>query len=317
METTLVPRTGIPCYFIPMAPPFTPRGALVTLPAIARALVLLRRTRPRVIFATGGYVSTAASVAGWMLGIPVVLFLPDIYPGKAVRALAPLAQRIAVTAPEAGRSFPADKVVVTGYPLRPSFVTPSGSRARRRFGIPLDATLLLVFGGSLGARHLNQALARVLPSLLRRHHVIHVAGEQRLAEARAATQGLSDEQALRYHLVPYLHDGEMADALAAANLALCRSGASVLAELPAVGTPAVLVPLPEPRVHQRENAEFLASHGAGVVLDDEALDTELGTLLESILGDPARLTEMAIASHALAHPDATARLAALIEECAA
>jgi UDP-N-acetylglucosamine--N-acetylmuramyl-(pentapeptide) pyrophosphoryl-undecaprenol N-acetylglucosamine transferase len=317
MERTLVPRTGIRCYFMPMAPPFTPRGAVLTVPAIVRSLRILRRERPNVVFATGGYVSTAATVAARILGIPVVLFLPDIYPGKAVRALAPLARRIAVTAPEVGAHFPADKVVVTGYPLRPAFAAASGLRARERFGIPSDASLLLAFGASLGARHINDALAATLPRLLARHFVIHIAGEQRMAEAESASASLPTDQAARYHLVPYLHDVEMADAMAAADLALCRAGASVLAELPATGTPAVLVPLPIATVHQRENAEFMASHGAGIVLDDADLDSRLEALLLSLLDDPGRLREMAGSARALAHPDGTDRLARLIEETVA
>jgi UDP-N-acetylglucosamine--N-acetylmuramyl-(pentapeptide) pyrophosphoryl-undecaprenol N-acetylglucosamine transferase len=312
-----VPRTGVSCYFMPMAPPFTPRGALLTVPAILRSLLVLRRVRPDVVFATGGYVSTAATVAAGVLRIPVVLFLPDIYPGKAVRALAPLAERIAVTAPEAGKRFPAEKVVVTGYPLRPAFVTASGRRARERFGIPDDASLLLAFGASLGARHINTALAAALPRLLERHYVIHIAGEQRMSEAQNAATELQPALAERYHLVPYLHDVDMADAMAASNLALCRSGASVLAELPATATPAVLVPLPNPAVHQRENAEYMEAHGAGVVLDDSDLDTRLQDLVLSLLDDPERLRVMAEASRLLAHPDATERLARLVEEMAA
>jgi UDP-N-acetylglucosamine--N-acetylmuramyl-(pentapeptide) pyrophosphoryl-undecaprenol N-acetylglucosamine transferase len=109
----------------------------------------------------------------------------------------------------------------------------------------------------------------------------------------------------------------MADALAASNLALCRSGASVLAELPATGTPAVLVPLPNPAVHQRENAEYMQAHGAGVVLDDIDLDAQLQDTVLSLLDDPERLRVMAEASRLLAHPDATERLARLVEEMAA
>jgi UDP-N-acetylglucosamine--N-acetylmuramyl-(pentapeptide) pyrophosphoryl-undecaprenol N-acetylglucosamine transferase len=317
MERSLVPPTGVTSYFLPMAPPFTPRGVVLTAPAILRSIAVIRRTRPRVVFATGGYVSTAAVVAAWLTRTPIVLFSPDVYAGKAVRALAPLANRIALTVPEAASTFPARKSVVTGYPLRHWFASASRVRGRERLGVKPDETLLVVFGGSLGARHINQATAAALPQLLTHSHVLHIAGEQRLSEAAAASMAIPPEVRARYHLVPYLHDQDMADALAASDLAICRSGASILAELPAVGTPAVLVPLPDQAVHQRENAEYLVSHGAAILLDDGDLDSFLQPTVSALLADPARLAAMRTASAALARPRATETLARLIEEFAA
>jgi UDP-N-acetylglucosamine--N-acetylmuramyl-(pentapeptide) pyrophosphoryl-undecaprenol N-acetylglucosamine transferase len=106
----------------------------------------------------------------------------------------------------------------------------------------------------------------------------------------------------------------MADALAAADLAVCRAGASVLGELPATGTPAILVPLPQSGVHQRENAEYLADHGAAVILDDRSVHAELGTLIESLLSDRSRLAAMAAAADRLARPHATEAIIDLIDE---
>jgi UDP-N-acetylglucosamine--N-acetylmuramyl-(pentapeptide) pyrophosphoryl-undecaprenol N-acetylglucosamine transferase len=316
MEKDLVPRTGVPCFFMPMASPLTARGLLLTPLAILRSLAVLWRTRPAVVFATGGYVSTAPVVAAWLQRIPVVLFSPDVYPGKAVQRLVPLARRVAVTAPEGGKELTPQKVVVTGYPLRPSFAEASRERGRNQFGIAADATVLIVFGGSQGARRINEALAHCLPDLLQDHHVIHVAGEKRLVEVQTATAGLEGKLTGRYHLVPYLHGNDMADALAASDLAVCRSGASVLAELPATSTPAVLVPLPDRAVHQRENAEYMRKHGAAIVLDDSTLDWELAPLLATLLGDRPRLDHMAGAAAALARPGATDALAHLVLEYA-
>lgn len=316
LERKVVPATGIECYFLPMAPPFTVRGAFLTPTAAARSLVVLRHTRPNVVFGTGGYVTAAPAIAAWLLRIPVILFSGDIHAGKAIRQLAPLAKKVAVSAPEGGEGLPSDKVVVTGYPLRPWFAAASGERGRATYSIGADETVLLVFGGSLGARRINQALVRSLGTLLQHCHVIHVAGIDRFEEAQRDAAVLSTSQRERYHLVPYLHDQRMADALAAADLALCRSGASVLGELPATSTPAVLVPLPARGVHQRENAEYLEAHGAGVVLEDEQLESRLGPLLSELLSDPARLEKMRSASASLATPDATERLARMVEDMA-
>jgi UDP-N-acetylglucosamine--N-acetylmuramyl-(pentapeptide) pyrophosphoryl-undecaprenol N-acetylglucosamine transferase len=316
LERRVVPATGIECYFLPMAAPFTFRGGFLTPLAIARSLAILRRTRPRVVFGTGGYVTAGPAIAAWLLRVPLILFSGDIHAGKAIRRLAPLARKVAVSAPEGGEGLPDDKLVVTGYPLRPWFAAASRERGRAAYSIGADETVLLVFGGSLGARRINHALARCLETLLQTYHVIHLAGTDRLEEAKSAAADLSTLQRERYHLVPYLHDQDMADALAAADLALCRSGASVLGELPATSTPAVLVPLPARGVHQRENADYLERHGAGVLLEDEQLETRLGPLLSGLLSDPARLKEMSLASSSLATPDATERLAAMVEDMA-
>jgi UDP-N-acetylglucosamine--N-acetylmuramyl-(pentapeptide) pyrophosphoryl-undecaprenol N-acetylglucosamine transferase len=297
-----------------MAPPLTARGLFLTPLATARSAAILRRTHPKVVFGTGGYVTVAPAIAASLLRVPLILFSGDIYAGKAIRQLAPLAREIAVPAPEGGEGLPSHKVVVTGYPVRPWFASASRERGRAAYSIPGDETVLLVFGGSLGARRINQAVAACLEPLLEKTHVIHVAGAGRIEEARTASAGLPEELRGRYHLVAYLHDQDMADALAAADLAVCRSGASVLGELPATATPAVLVPLPAANVHQRENAEYLKAHGAGIVLEDAALETQLGPLLSEVLSDSARLKSMSEASAELATPDAAELLARMVEE---
>ncbi len=310
-----MPRAGIPSYLFPMYPPGTARGILSLAAAAVRSLLVLLRSRPRVTFATGGYVSVPAACASWLLRIPLVVYLPDVVPGKAVSWLVPLADRIAVTADDSLRYLPRAKTVVTGYPVREPFLRASRESGRKRFGLPDDATVVCVFGGSLGARSLNEALAACLSDVLRRAYVIHVCGEQRLAEASDAAAALPPDRHSRYLLVPYLHDLEMAAALAAADLAVARGGASVLGEIPATGTPALLVPLPDRAVHQRENAEYLARNGAAVILENQDLD-RLPATLDALLGDPARLRQMATAARTLFRPDAAAAIAGIIEEVA-
>ncbi|HEX6510244.1 MAG TPA: glycosyltransferase [Chloroflexota bacterium] len=314
MERSLVPRTGVRSFLIPMAPPTSIKGMVLLGLAAIRSLLILMRVRPRVTVATGGYASTPAALASWVLRIPVVLFLPDIFPGKAVAWLAPLSRRIAVTTEETLGHFPPGKAVVTGYPLREWFAETSRDTGRRRFGLGEKDVILLVFGGSQGARHINEALALWLPQLLTRLHVLHVCGEQRLPEAKTSAQNLPTELRTRYQLFPYLHDRDMADALAAADIALCRAGASVLGELPATATPAILVPLPQRTVHQRENAQYLADRGAAVILEDGDLDAQLGPVLLRLLDEQGRLATMTAAAQALARPHATQAIVALMDE---
>ncbi len=315
MERTLVPPTGTPTFLFAMAPPTSWRG-FVLVAATVRALWLIRRLRPRVTFATGGYVSAPAALASWLCRIPVVLFLPDIVPGRAVSWLAPLSRVVAVSAAGSGRSLPQHKVVVTGYPVRPEFLTASRQAGRRRLGISPEATMLCVFGGSQGSRAINTGLAGCLPALLDRYDVVHICGRERMGEAKAAAATLSPEQRARYVLYPYLDGAAMADCLAAADLALCRSGASTLGELPVTATPAVLVPFPDPAVHQHENAEYLAKHGAAVVVADAELPERLNTVLFTLLGDRAHLHDMAKNCAALARPDAAGALGELLSRYA-
>jgi UDP-N-acetylglucosamine--N-acetylmuramyl-(pentapeptide) pyrophosphoryl-undecaprenol N-acetylglucosamine transferase len=300
-----------------MAPPTSIRGLGLLALATLRSMPVVARARPRVTIGTGGYACVPACLASWLLRVPIVLFLPDVEPGKAVRALLPLARRVAVTTPDSLRYVNAPKAVLTGYPVRPAFLQTDRDRGRERYGLAEADTVLCVFGGSLGARAINAAVTHILPDLLRLAHVIHVAGQDRLDEVRKRTATLTVAQRARYHLFPYLNEEEMADALAASDLALARSGASVLGELPATGTPAVLVPLPIAGVHQRANAEFLARHGAAMVLDDDRIERDLGGLLGMLLTDRRRLEEMAGACAALAHRDAADHIAAIALEASA
>lgn len=317
LERDLVPRAGLPYFLLPMAAPTSPRGIALLVGAALRSVLVVRRLRPRVTFATGGYVSIPAVVASWLLRVPVIMFLPDVVPGRAVAWLLPLTRRIAVSTEDALRHLPATKTQVTGYPVREYFLHASRVQARRRFDLPPDATVLCVFGGSQGARAINQALAFSLRELLPHMHVVHICGDRRFDEARQAALFLSSEERSRYHLFPYLHDQDMADALAAADLTVCRSGASTIGELPFLGVPAILVPLPERKVHQHENAAYLERHGAAVVISDDALTGRLGPAVNDLLADRDRLAAMASAMRSLARPDAAERIAALIFEEAA
>lgn len=303
-------------FLLPMVAPNSVRGGAILGAAVLRAAALIARARPRVTFATGGYVSVPGTLASRLFRVPVVLFLPDVLPGKAIARLAPLTRTIAVTTEESRRHLPADKVVVTGYPVREEFLSATRAGGRARFGIPDDAPVLVVTGGSLGARSLNSALVPCLSWLLKVAHVIHITGTDRYPEVASLVEPLPAEVRERYHLVPYLDAADMASALAAADLCLCRCGASALGELPATGTPAVVVPLPLSGAIQRANADYLVAAGAAVMLDDDALDTSLAPVLEMLLSDRERLDSMTVAARHLARPDAAQAIAGLVLEAA-
>jgi len=289
-----------------------PGRAALNLVRLARgflaALRLGRRERPQVLFVTGGYASVPVALAAWTLRVPILLYLPDIEPGLAVRFIARLATRIAVTTEDSRACFPARQTVVTGYPVRPELSAVGREEGRRLLGLAMDVPVLLALGGSHGARSINQAVTEQLESLLQETQVVHVSGELDWPWVTERAGRLPPSLRGRYHPFPYLHE-EMGAAMAAADLAVCRAGASVLGELPALRLPAVLVPYPYAWRYQRINAGWLASRGAAVVLEDGQLRDELLPTVRRLLGEPQELAEMRERAGELARPDAASCLA--------
>ncbi len=280
----------------------------------AQARAILREFMPQVVLSTGGYASFPIALAARSRGIPLAVYLPDLYPGWAVRAIARLAQRVAVTAVESLRRLPAGKSAVTGYPVRDEFWLAHRAGGRERLGLGPEEKVLFVTGASQGAHSINKAVAAELPGLLQLCEVVHLCGRADEPWLSQIRNGFPDDLRARYHLFGYLHD-ETPWAMAAADLAVCRSGASVLGELPAVGLPAILVPYPYAGGHQGLNASYLERHGAAVVLED----SELGSLLPlvgGLLHDENRLRDMREASRRLARPNAASRIAHILLDLA-
>lgn len=288
---------------------------------IRQALALLSNFRPDVCFVTGGYVCTPVAIACRLRRIPVLVYLPDLTPGLAIRMLSTIAQRVAVSFPETAAYFGA-KAVVTGYPVRQALLDAVESReeARRKLGLALEIAwgeregqlpLLLVFGGSQGSRSINQAIWSALPSLLPQAHIVHVVGVRDWPLLAEHTPVLPESLSRRYHPVDYLHD-EMALALAAADLAVARAGASTLAEFPIARLPSVLVPLPISGGHQFPNAQKLADSGGAVIIRDEMLSETLLPTLNELLADESRRLQMGGDVAKLAVPQAGMNIAQAI-----
>ncbi|MGC9082490.1 MAG: undecaprenyldiphospho-muramoylpentapeptide beta-N-acetylglucosaminyltransferase [Anaerolineae bacterium] len=318
VEERLAAQAGLPFAGIPAGGVhgLAPWRATVNLIKLARgflaALRLGCRRRPDALFVTGGYASVPVALAAWALRVPILLYLPDIEPGLAVRFIARLATRIGVTVEDARAFLPARKVVVTGYPVRPEFAGIGRAAARQALELPEREPVLLVFGGSTGAQSINRAVVENLEALLEMAPVVHITGERDWPWVAERADALPAPVRGRYRPYPYLHGAAMGQALAAADLAVCRAGASTLGELPYFGLPAVLVPYPYAWRYQRVNAEWLASRGAAVVLEDARLGGELVPTVRSLLGNPERLSAMRACASALARPDAAARLAEIL-----
>lgn len=313
MEAELVSRAGIEFEAV--------QGAGLhgmgwrSLPNLARLAAgffqsagIVGRFRPQALFVTGGFVAVPAALAAWLRRVPSLVYLPDIEPGLAVRFLSRLARKVAVTAEESKVFFPGRKVVVTGYPVRPEMTSAARENAEAEFGLEAGRPTLLVFGGSRGARSLNRALIAGLPDLLAHYQIIHISGPLDWPEASTAAERLPQDLRQRYHAYAYLH-GEMALALAAADLVVARAGASTLGEFPLFGLPAILVPYPHAWRYQKVNADYLASRGAAIRLNDEDLAARLVPSVRELMDDRRRLAAMSASMRALARPGAADAIA--------
>ncbi|MFN8472028.1 MAG: undecaprenyldiphospho-muramoylpentapeptide beta-N-acetylglucosaminyltransferase [Anaerolineae bacterium] len=314
MEVELVARAGVPFAGIPAGGlrGKSLREAVRNVGKLSvgytRARGILKQFRPEVVFATGGYVGVPVVVAARQMGVKSALYLPDIQPGLAIQALARLVNVVCVSFEASRRYLPANKVVETGYPTRPElFAERSKTAARGALGLETDTPTVLIFGGSRGAQRINESVYGAARAILEQAQIIHVTGQGQDTAPVAAIQSLPSGH--RYHAYTYLHD-EMVDALQAADVVVSRAGAATLGEYPAVGVPAILVPLSISGGHQRPNAEFLARAGGAVVVPNEELTAErLEREVLAALGDPQRLAAQAAAMRRLARPEAAHRIA--------
>jgi len=268
---------------------------------------ILRQFRPDVVVGTGGYASGPVLAVARLRGYPTVILEQNAELGLTNRLLAPWMDRVCVSLPEAADRIGKNKGVWTGNPLRRGM--------ERGHGLPPDdPPALLIFGGSQGARAINDAMTAALPELAAwrgRLKILHQTGEEDRDRIAAAYRQAGWEDA---EIVPFIRD--MAAAYHRAHLVVCRAGATTLAELTACGRPAILIPFPEAaRDHQTANARVLSLQGAGILLSQADLDGEsLGAAVQGLLGDRGKLEEMARVASKLGRPGAADRV---LNECRA
>jgi UDP-N-acetylglucosamine--N-acetylmuramyl-(pentapeptide) pyrophosphoryl-undecaprenol N-acetylglucosamine transferase len=278
--------------------------------SVPQALVLLLVRRPAAIFTTGGYVAIPTLLVASVLRIPSVLWEGNVVPGRSVRFVAARATVLAVSHAETATALAHPRAYVTGTPIR-ALAGIDVDEARARFGGRSGERILLVFGGSQAVRRINGAVLEALPRLAERVRVIHVTGEGAYAAALAARESLPEDLRDRYRPYPFLHD-DMTAALAAADLAVGRAGASTLAEAAAFALPTAIVPYPHAAGHQRRNAEAFAEAGAAILVEDEDFDADRLVEVAGLLSDPSRHAAMSAAARELARPNAADAVADLV-----
>jgi UDP-N-acetylglucosamine--N-acetylmuramyl-(pentapeptide) pyrophosphoryl-undecaprenol N-acetylglucosamine transferase len=310
MENRMVPAAGYPLQLVRV-------GALKNVSLLVRAKTAfdlpravwdasrrLNEFAPDVVIGVGGYASGPAMLAAVLKHIPTLAFEPNVVPGFANRMVARFVSGAAVHFEETAKYF--RRAEVTGVPVRQAFF----EIPEKHGGTPT----LLVFGGSQGAHAINEAMVRCLPELTRQAngiHIIHQTGERDYDLVRTAYQSSAQHSLDGAEVSKFIED--MPAAFAGADLLVCRSGASTVAEITAAGKPAIFVPFPRAADdHQRVNAEALAHSGAAVVVEESKLDgVWLAETIAALLGDSARLRQMSEAARRLAHPHAARDIAAL------
>jgi UDP-N-acetylglucosamine--N-acetylmuramyl-(pentapeptide) pyrophosphoryl-undecaprenol N-acetylglucosamine transferase len=325
LEATAVPAAGyaIDCLpgrgfrrsLAPRAVGQNVRTLWDTLVALGRAVAILRARRPAVVFGVGGYAAAPGVLAARLLRIPVVVHEQNAAPGVVNRVAVALGAHAAVSLP----GTPLRGATLTGNPVRAAIVEARGRRQATKGDEARGSWFVGVFGGSLGARRINDATLALAARWRARDDVVirHVTGRrdyQRCVERWS--QRPPGPDVLRYELVDY--EDDMASLYARADVVVTRAGAVTVAELAASGTPAVVVPLPgAPSDHQTANAAALVDAGAAVMVPDAECDgPRLERELDALLTNPGRLDAMRRAASALARPDAAARVADLIEAVA-
>jgi UDP-N-acetylglucosamine--N-acetylmuramyl-(pentapeptide) pyrophosphoryl-undecaprenol N-acetylglucosamine transferase len=321
LESRVIPEAGLPLELIPPVPlPRRLTPELLAVPgrlaqAVREAGAILRNHDARVAVGFGGYVSLPVYLAARRAKVPLVLHEGNAVPGLANRIAARFTPHVATTFPETRLPH----AVRLGLPVRTGIATldreASRPAARDAWGLPAEGPVLLVSGGSQGARSLNRATLDALPALLGEGiSVLHVLGPANLTAETVARADAASGAAY----VPVGYVDEMGEAYAAADLMLGRAGAGTVMETAMTGLPVIFVPLPHGNGEQARNARFLIDGGAGVLVEDADLDAD--RLLDEVtrlLGDPALLAEMSAACRRLVPADASAALARLVLDVAA
>jgi len=307
IETRLVPTAGFSLELIQVGAlnqvSFATRvKTMLGLPlAVLSSLRIVRRFRPDVMIGVGGYASGPAMMAAALSRVPTVAFEPNVVPGFANRRIAPFVSAAAVHFEETKKYF--RNCRVTGVPVRAEFF----ELPQRE---PANPPTLLVFGGSQGARAINQAMAGALPALCNRIpgiKLLHQTGERDYETTLAAYEKLG----VLVEVSKFMDD--MPAMFARADLIVSRAGASTVAEIAAAGKPSVFVPFPNAADdHQRRNAEVMQNAGAAVMLEERGLTpAELADTIADLLSNPLKLKAMSTAARGMAHPNATREIAEL------
>ena len=326
LEADIIPKEGIPFATVDLQgfkrslSPENLLRAARAIKGVGKAMGIVRKFQPDVVVGTGGYVCGPVLMAASLLGIPSLIQEQNVIPGITNKILSKFVNKIATGYQEANGAFPAKKVVFTGNPIRQEVMAQRQEADYEAFGLRPGTTTILVSGGSRGARTINRAMVEVLKHYAGRRDVqiLHATGKGEYEDiiSRISAAGLDLQQADNIKVKPYLYN--MPQAMAIADLAIFRAGATGLAELTAKGIPAILVPYPyAAENHQEHNARAVEKAGAArVILNKDLTAQGLIQAIDELIGKPEKLQAMAEASAKLGRPEAADTISELIIELA-
>ncbi len=322
IETRIVPARGIAMetiWIAGLARSLSPKNLMFPvklLVSLGQSWRIVRRFRPHAAVGTGGYVSGPILYAAAKMGVPVLIFDADAHPGITSRLLARYARRICLGFAAARHFFTGDedKLHFTGNPVRSGLIRNDRDALLRKFGFSSQRLTLLVFGGSQGARAINQAMALLAPELLEDAplQILWQCGRGEFERLRNSLSLPED----RVKLLPYIE--EMSEAYTVADIILCRAGATTLAELAIVAKPTILVPYPfAAGNHQVHNARAMMEAGAALMVEQgEGWERKLAGALQKLITDENLRQQQSAAWQTLAKPDAAREIAQLVLELA-
>lgn len=319
MEMTRVPAAGYDIEGLPVAG-FNRKNLLANVPVLwklaksmLKARRIVRQFRPDMAIGVGGYASGPTLKAAQRSGVPTLLQEQNSYAGVTNKLLSRRAEAICVAYPDLERFFPTERIVMTGNPVRSGLTgcTLSSGEARDLFGLKADGPLLLVVGGSLGARTVNESVIKALPALIEAG--VNVLWQTGRLYADECARVAADYPADRVKAMPFI--SQMAEAYRAATLVVARAGASTISELQLLGKSAILIPSPNvAEDHQTKNALALATRDAAVMIPDSEARDRLASEVIGLIGDSARLERLGRNASAMALPDSDTKIVNTIQQ---
>ncbi len=268
---------------------------------------------PDAIFSKGGYGSVLPVIVGWLFRIPVIIHESDSVAGVANRILAKLAKKIMVSFAATLALFPPDKTTLVGNPVRSELFTRVPENSGKVLGIRSERPIVLVMGGSQGARQINELTLLAVPDLIKKYEIVHQCGAENLTQVQkgAAIQVRDSQERALYHIYPMLREEEMASAYALARVIISRAGSGAIFEIAAAGKPSILIPYaPAAGGHQEKNAHAYAETGAAIVLEGKNLTPHMIiSEVDSIMENIERSKSMSEAARRFAKPEAAKRIA--------
>ncbi|QCX32581.1 undecaprenyldiphospho-muramoylpentapeptide beta-N-acetylglucosaminyltransferase [Caloramator sp. E03] len=322
LEKKLIPKEGFKINFITVEglnkklSLKTPISVMKAFKGYFQAASIIKQFKPDIVIGTGGYVCGPVVFAAALKGIPTIIHEQNAFPGMTNKILAHFASKIAITFKESEKYFPKNKIVLTGNPIRSQILNQNKSKCRAVWKFDINRPLILVVGGSRGAKNINNAVCDIIPSLIEQNiQLLFVTGETQYDEiVKKLNYKKNDNKFKGVVIEPYIYN--MQDALGACDIIISRAGATILSEITALGIPAVLIPSPYvANNHQEYNAMSLEQNGAAVVIKENQLKSDIfKEQVISLINNKEMLAKMSSNSLKLAVLDASEKICNLIEE---